>query len=115
MLDNILFTANHQTITALEAPNAAACSAVHIVDTFRFEFDRTANIIVVVRIATIYDEVRQSCGTFCDGSSFEESLHSFRVTDVTNDRMTSPYQPLRHVGPHTAQSNHSELHSVFLS
>src|SRR5438034_7346416 len=150
MLNNILFTANHQTIAALEAPTATACSAVHIVDTFRFEFGRTANIIVVVRIATVYDdvtgskvrdnglqrrihrgsrhhqpdsagrgkfadEVGQRCGSFCDDSSFEESLHGFRVTDVTNDRMTSPYQPLCHVGAHTASSDHSELHSVFLS
>src|SRR6266851_4909594 len=125
MLDHILFPANHQTIAALEAPHAAAGSAVHIVDPFRFEVGRTAKIIVVVRIATVYDdvtgskvwdnglqrcihrgsrhhqpdsarrgklvdEVRQSGGTFCDGSSFEESLHGFRVTDVANDGMTCP-------------------------
>src|SRR6266487_3364227 len=67
------------------------------------------------RRGKLADEVRQRCGSFCDGSSFEESLHSFSVTDVTDDCMTSPYQPLRHECAHAAQSDHSKLHSVFLS
>src|SRR6266702_3653032 len=112
--------------------------------------DSVLNIIMIIRIATVYDhvtwskvrdngfqccihrgsgyyqpdsagrgkltdQVRQRCSSFCDGSSFEESLHGFRVTDVTDDCMTSPYQPLRHECAHAAQSDHSKLHSVFLS
>ena len=60
MLHNSILTANHQTIAALESPNAATCSAVHIVDTFRFEFSCSSNIIMIIRIATVYDHVTWS-------------------------------------------------------
>src|SRR5215472_13126015 len=60
ILDNVLFATDHQAIAAFESPHTAACSAVHIVDTFRFEFSSAPDIIMIVRIAAINDHITRS-------------------------------------------------------
>src|SRR5216684_2438912 len=56
-LHNISLAANHLAIAALKAPNAAAGADIAIVNSFRGEFFRAADIIDVVRIAAVDDHI----------------------------------------------------------
>src|SRR6266571_4269993 len=77
MLDDLLLTANHQAVTALEAPDASTRSAVHIVNTLALKLGSAPNIIVVVGITAIDDDV-----PWCEmrNNGFQQ-----RIRDVTSN------------------------------
>src|SRR6266480_1869052 len=57
MLDDVLFTTNHEAIATFQTPDSATCTAVHVVDTLRFKFGGTSDIIMIVRITSINDNI----------------------------------------------------------
>src|SRR4029450_3952302 len=49
--------ADHQTVTAFGAPDAAARAGVHVVETTGSELSRAPNIVLVVAVAAVDDRV----------------------------------------------------------
>src|SRR6266852_5044378 len=66
VLDDILLTANHQAVTALETPDASTRSSVNVVNALGFKLSSAPNIIVVVGITAIDDDVAW-CEMWNDG------------------------------------------------
>src|SRR5580700_7216715 len=57
MLDDICFSANHHAVAAIQSPDTAAGTHVHVVDLLCREFPRTTDVVNVVRIATVNKDV----------------------------------------------------------
>ena len=57
VLHGFLFAADHQAVAAVQAPNAAACPAVDVMDALRLEFARAPAVIAEVRIPAVDDDV----------------------------------------------------------
>ena len=57
LLNRRRLSSNHHAIASLQAPHAAARPDVHIVNLLRCEFLRTANVIDVVGITSVYQNV----------------------------------------------------------
>ena len=55
--DSRFVTADHQAVSTVHPPDSAAGPDVHIVNAFRFQFGVTADVIVVVGVATVDDHV----------------------------------------------------------
>ena len=67
MLDHVLLAADHHAVAALQAPYAAACAHVHVVDPFGCQFLGAPDVVDVVGIAAVDEdvariEVRQQVG-----------------------------------------------------
>ncbi len=50
-----------------------------------------------------------------DRPLFDECLYGFRMKVVNDALVTGPLKAPHHVGPHPAQSDHTQFHVVFLS
>src|SRR5581483_11019893 len=57
VLDCLRLAANHQAVTALAAPDAAARAHVHVMNSFRRELLGAANIVDVIGIAAVDQNV----------------------------------------------------------
>ncbi len=60
MPDDIVFAADHHAVAALQSPDAAAGSDIHVVDPLRRQFFRAADIVHVIRIAAVDQNVAGS-------------------------------------------------------
>jgi len=56
-LDDRCFAADHQAVAALEAPDAATCADVEVVDAFLTEPRCTRDVVTVVGVAAVDDHV----------------------------------------------------------
>src|SRR5262249_57071041 len=50
-------SADHHAVSALQAPDAATGSYIHVVDPFRHEFLCAADVVHVVRVAAVDEDV----------------------------------------------------------
>ena len=66
MLYRLGFTADHHAIAAIDSPYAAACSYVDIVNALRLQFIRAANVVHIMRVASIDHDIAvlQAAGEF---------------------------------------------------
>jgi len=55
--DDFIFAANHLAVAAIETPNAAASAHVAIVNAFRAQLFRAANIVNVIGVSAVNDDV----------------------------------------------------------
>ena len=55
--DSRFVTTDHQAVSTVHPPDSAAGPDVHIVNAFGFQFGVTADVIVVVGVATVDDHV----------------------------------------------------------
>jgi len=139
-----VLAADHQAISALAAPDAAAGSNIHVMDALAGKVLRAPDIVHVIGIAAVDDDVpgREVREHLIDGRVHGrggdhqphrpwrlELLHEIddrrRADRVGSNQfldllgrpvehhtlMTTGQQPMDHVGAHTAESDHSELHS----
>ena len=54
---NISFAPDHETVTALQSPNAAAGAGIEVIDFFRPQHCCAAHVVFVVGITAIYNNV----------------------------------------------------------
>ena len=57
VIDSLLGAADHHAIAALDAPDAARCAAVHIVNAFFAQVFGAADVILVIGISAVNDDV----------------------------------------------------------
>src|SRR5262249_6165258 len=144
MSDHVAFTADHLTVTTLESPDTAARSYVDVMNAFGFELAGAANVVDVVRVATVNndvaganhlgelmenridqssgyhqpnrarrlelrDETVQRCGADC--AFVDERLDRVGTAIVHHALVATTQEATHHIGAHSPQSNHSNLHS----
>ena len=56
-VDGFLVAAHHHAVTALEAPDAAGCPDVDVVDAFRLQLFGASYVVLVEAVATVDDDV----------------------------------------------------------
>ena len=57
MRDDRVFATNHEAVSAIEPPDAAAGAAIDVVDAFGLQLAGAANVVVVIRVAAVDDDV----------------------------------------------------------
>src|SRR5262245_9429815 len=57
VINDFRFAADHLAVAALQAPDAATSAHIDVVNSFRLQLARTANVINVVRVTTVNDDV----------------------------------------------------------
>src|SRR5712691_6565746 len=57
MIEGRLFATNHQTVSHLQAPDAATCASVHELEAFSGQIFAAPDRIVKIRVAAINDDI----------------------------------------------------------
>jgi hypothetical protein len=137
-LYRLVRAADHHAVAAFQAPDAAAGPDIHIVNTLRHKFLGAADVVHVVGIAPVDEDVPflemgQEVGDCrvrdCRRDHQPECARLLQLLDEVRERsgpnhlwrpvedhavMASFEKPAHHVGPHPAESDHSELHRCLL-
>ncbi len=57
MTHDLLFTADHQTVPAFESGGPAACSDIHIVDSFLLQLGAPSHVIAIIGVASVNHDI----------------------------------------------------------
>ena len=140
-------SADHHAVSALEAPDAAAGSDIHVVDPFGCKLFGAADVVHVIRVAAVDEdvaalEVRHEVGDgLVHGGRRHHQPDRTRLLQLAHQvdegcgpdrliprqirdrlrrhvehhaRMAALDEAPHHVGAHSAQSDHRELHDILL-